>query len=102
MEPASASLGARQIEFLVWMLSNITAKEIKEYNMNNVINYGLNNPDVKAAIHMDDNSIHEVLASDATGSNMFNVMSRNSNCIYTIEAEIIEKFIDVLPADGNC
>lgn len=97
MEPKTGNLGSRQIEFLVWMLSNLTSKEIKEYNMNNVINYGLNNPDVKAAVHMDDNSMHEVLASKSAGSNEFHVMSRNSNCIYTIEAEIIEKFINALP-----
>lgn len=98
IEPEIADLTSRQIEFVVWILSNITANSIKEYNMNNVINYRLNSPDVKAVVHLDDNSIHEILASKAENSNSeYYVMSRNSSCIYTVDVEIIEKLIEFIP-----
>lgn len=98
VKPPLEGIEEREIEFLIWILSNLTADNIKEYNLNNVIKYRLNNPDIKAVVHLDDNSFYEILASKAENNNEYYVLSRNTDCIYSVEAEIIDKLIDIIPA----
>ena len=92
-EPESGDVSSRHIEFLLWILSDLQAEQIVEYNLNNVISYGLAAPDIKATVYLDDESLFEVLAVNNNNKDYY-VMSRNSNCIYTANKDVIDKLIE--------
>lgn len=92
-KPESGDVSSRQIEFLIWLLSDLRAEQIVEYNLNNVISYGLAAPDIKATVYLDDESLFEILAVDNNNKDYY-VMCRNSNCIYTVNKDVIDKLIE--------
>lgn len=94
VKPAWEEINARMVEFLIWQLSDLRAERILEYNLNNVIDYGLDSPVVRAAVILDDDSLFEVLAVDNNQGDNYFVMSRNSNCIYEVDSEVIRTLIE--------
>ena len=100
--PEIEGIESRQIEFLVWMLSNLQADSIKEYSLNNLIDYGLNNPDIKALVYLDDDSLYESMATKMDEDNYY-IISRNSDCIFTINKELIERLLyhNIVPAETS-
>ncbi|MGR3318430.1 MAG: DUF4340 domain-containing protein [Candidatus Anammoxibacter sp.] len=103
VQPEIADINSREIEYINWLLSDLKADRIIEYNLNNVIGYGLDNPDVKVTVHLDDNSLFEVLAVNNGRGDGYFVMSRNSNCIYSVNSEVIKMLIeqDIVPVNNK-
>ncbi len=94
IKPASDKIQSRQIEFVVWLLSDFTASGIVEYSLNNLMSYGLDSPDIKASVQLFDDTIFEILAVRNSDNQNYFVMSRNSNCIYTVNEEVIRKLME--------
>ena len=94
IEPTPDNVHSRQIEFVIWLLSDFTAAEIVEYNLNNVMSYGLDSPDIKASVQLFDDTIFEILAVKKSDNQGYFVMSRNSNCIYTVSDDVMKKLIE--------
>ncbi len=93
--PELEGMNNRQIEFLVWTLGNLTADEIIEYNINNLVDYGLDKPDLKATVELYDGTRYEVLAKKKKNTDYYYVISSNAECTYTVNQEIIEKFTEL-------
>lgn len=94
VKPELGDIDSRQVEFMIWLLSDLRADQIMEYSLNNIIKYGLDNPDIKASVYLDDDSIFEMLAVSGNNGNDYFAMSRNSACIYTVNKEVIQKIIE--------
>ncbi|MGR3218918.1 MAG: DUF4340 domain-containing protein [Candidatus Anammoxibacter sp.] len=103
VQPVVDDVNSREIEYMNWLLSDFKADRIIEYNLNNVISYGLDIPDIKITVHLDDGKLFEVLAVNNGRGDGYFVMSRNSNCIYSVNTEVIKMLIeqDIVPAENK-
>lgn len=99
LKPESKTVDRREVEVLTYNLENLWAESIENYSTDNLAQFGLDNPWFKATVGTNDNE-YVLHVGAKTGNNKYYAKSRQSDFIYIIKAEDIDKLMGIEPGES--
>lgn len=100
IKPESKDVDRREVEVLTYNLENLRAEAIECYSTNDLAQFGLDNPWLKATVGLEGNE-YILYVGKKIGDNKYYAKSAQADFIYIVKAEDIDRLMGIEPKEGH-